>query len=115
MLAAFEPTEPVVRPFRYRGYAREIVDRVWAQAEAFDGNDPEVWRKDEYGAWINRLDYGDRHSEYGWEIAGPPEGTLDMGTASLRPMHWENYLDQAAASVQVRITADGLRNSRRLL
>ncbi len=97
------------------GYDHTIIESVWQFAEAVAGNDPALWRKDEFGAWINRLDYGRRHSQFGWEIC-------DIGTASssamlsaLRPMQWQNYLDQVAAMTQSRITADGKQNVRRLL
>ncbi len=97
-----------------RGYPQEIVLRVWATAQPVEGNDPGLWRKDEFGAWLNRLDYGNRHSSFGWEIAGTAAAS-SAGLASLRPMHWQNYLDQVAAGTRTRITADGLRNIRQLI
>ena len=36
------------------GYDREVVERVWGYAQVIPGNDPAVWRKDEFGAWIHR-------------------------------------------------------------
>lgn len=48
-----------------RGYDREVVERVWQFARTVAGNDPSVWRKDEHGAWIHRLAYRNRHSEFG--------------------------------------------------
>ena len=45
------------------GYDAEIVRRVWGLAQVIQGNDPEVWRKDEFGAWIHRADYRNRHSD----------------------------------------------------
>lgn len=102
--------------YRFRGYAKDVVDRVWQMAEVVEGNDPAVWRKDEFGAWIHRLDYGNRRSDFGWEVCETlPGSSRTMGVASLRAMHWQNYLDQVAAASQSRITADGLRNVRRLL
>ncbi|CAN5214232.1 hypothetical protein BH23VER1_BH23VER1_07690 [soil metagenome] len=98
-----------------RGYPRETVLRVWGTAQPVEGNDPDLWRKDEFGAWLNRLDYGNRHSDFGWEIAGAPSSHSSAGLASLRPMHWQNYLDQVAAATRTCITADGLRNIRQLL
>jgi len=56
-----------------RGYSSEIVQSVWETAQVVPGNDPQVWRRDESGAWIHRLAYRNRRSEFGWEIA-------DMGT-----------------------------------
>ena len=106
--APFEPA---------RGYDREIVTRVWQFARIIPGNDSELWRKDEFGAWIHRLDYGNRHSQFGWEIANASLGrhARETGLHALHPLHWQNYLDEAAARRESRITADGLRNIRRLL
>lgn len=98
------------------GYDREVIDRVWSSAAPVAGNDAALWRKDEWGAWIHRLDYGRRHSDFGWEIHDPTVGQRGGGTVmALRPMHWQNYLDRLASQTRTRITADGLRNSRKLL
>lgn len=99
----------------FRGYDREVVDRAWARAEIITGNDAELWRKDECGAWMYRLDYGRRDSSFGWEILDPSLGRGDGGIAALRPLQWQNYLDALAAETQSRVTADGLRNVRRLI
>ncbi len=97
------------------GYDREVIDRVWRQAGEIPGNDPALWRKDECGAWIYRMDYGRRHSDFGWEIHDPTVGLRGGGAVlSLRPLHWQNYLDRLASQTQSRVTADGLRNTRRL-
>ena len=48
------------------GYDAEVIRRVWSLAQVVPGNDPEVWRKDEFGAWIHRREYRNRHSEFGW-------------------------------------------------
>lgn len=48
-------------------YDRSLVELVWAKAELIAGNDAELWRRDETGNWINRMDYGKR-SQYGWVI-----------------------------------------------
>ncbi len=97
------------------GYDREIVNAVWEFAEVVDGNDSALWRKDEYGAWINKLEYGKRHSSFGWEICDLSPGHRPGTLGDLRPMQWENYIDRIAAITQSRVTADGLRNVRKLL
>ncbi len=98
------------------GYDREVVERVWTFAQAIPGNDAAVWRKDESGAWINRLDYRNRHSEFGWEIADSAFSRPGHGIAALRPMQWQNYLDfMVSERRSSSVTADGLRNARRLL
>jgi hypothetical protein len=98
-----------------QGYDLDVVERVWQSAQLVIGNDPAVWRKDECGAWIHRLAYRNRHSEFGWEIADCAFTLRSYGIAALRPMQWQNYLDFLVASRSSVMTADGLRNSRRLM
>lgn len=98
-----------------RGYDRDTVERVWQTAQIIPGNDPAVWRKDERGAWMNRLAYRNRNTEFGWEIADSGFTLRAFGIAALRPMQWQNHLDFLVASSSSVVTADGLRNARRLL
>lgn len=97
-------------------YPREVVEQVWQLAQTVPGNDPAIWRKDERGAWLHRLAYRDRNSEFGWEIADLGYRMRNLGLASLRPMQWQNHVDfLVSARHQAVITADGLRNARRLV
>ena len=98
-----------------RGYDAHVIEGVWRSAQVVTGNDPEIWRKDVNGAWIHRLAYRNRHSEFGWEIAESAFTSAAFGIASLRPLQWQNYLDFLVAARSSVITADGLRNSRKLL
>ena len=104
------PEEEVSR-WSGRACSRELQDQAWANGAMVGGNDSELWRKDEFGAWIYRLDYGNRSSAYGWEILDAPQQSASL----MRPLHWQNYVDQVAAHTQSRVTGVGLRNMRRLL
>ncbi len=79
------------------GYERELIQSVWEFAEIVAGNDPELWRKDEFGEWIHRFDYGRRTSEFGWEIFDPGIGRHAQGVYAMRPMQWQNYIRQYEA------------------
>ncbi len=81
----------------HSGYERELIQSVWEFAEVVSGNDPELWRKDEFGDWIYRLDYGRRTSEFGWEIFDPGIGRHAQGVYAMRPMQWGSYLRQYEA------------------
>lgn len=116
MIAEMESTLPRQRGTFDGGYDRDVVERVWAFAQTIPGNDPHTWRKDEFGAWIRKLDYQNRNSEFGWEIADCGFAMRAHGIAALRPMQWQNYLDFMVAERRGSVmTADGLRNARRLL
>jgi hypothetical protein len=112
-----DESEPVVsRPLEpERAYAEEVIEQVWEAAQRIRGNDPALWRKDAHGAWIHRLAYRNRHSDFGWEIADCAYTLRAYGLAALRPMQWQNHLDFLVASRGSFVTADGLRNARRLL
>ncbi|MEM6916225.1 MAG: hypothetical protein AAF491_06615 [Verrucomicrobiota bacterium] len=79
---------------KVRGYEREVVENVWGFAEVVPGNDPDLWRKDEWGNWIRRIDYGRRESEFGWEIFDPGIGRHSQGVYAMRPMQWKRFLEQ---------------------
>ena len=77
-------------------YEREVIASVWECAETVPGTDSVIWRKDEYGAWIHRADYGRRTSEFGWEIFDPGVGRHHRGVFAMRPMQWQSYISQYA-------------------
>lgn len=97
-----------------RDFDASVIDQVWRSAQVIPGNDPALWRKDGSGAWIHRLAYRNRHSDFGWEIADCAYTLRAYGLAALRPMQWQNHLDFLVASRGSIVTADGLRNARRL-
>lgn len=62
-------------------------DQVWAKGYMIAGYDPAVWRRDSMGSAIRYADYGDRDSEYGWEMDHiDPNGPDDL--RNLQPLHW---------------------------
>lgn len=101
--------------FSPQGYDPAMIETVWEYGDRIPGNDPALWRKDQFGAWMHRLDYGRRHSDFGWEICDQGPGRGASGLAALRPMQWQNYLDQVAALTRGRLSSDGHRGPRRLV
>jgi len=68
-----------------------IINTVWQKATAVAGQDPNVYRKDPCGAWIQRNAYGTT-GKYGWEIDHEKpiaHGGTDI-LSNLQPLHWEN-------------------------
>ena len=74
-------------------YTPSEISTVWNKATwVSEENEVKGFRKDLRGAWILKSEYGNRQSQYGWEVdhikpvaAG---GTSEM--ANLQPLHWEN-------------------------
>ncbi len=65
-------------------------DAVWNNGHIIDGYDARAWRRDDFGNAISYAAYGDRTSDYGWEIdhiVTVAAGGTDF-IANLRPLHW---------------------------
>ncbi len=63
---------------------------AWGKARAIPGRDPSLWRIDCDGRIIYWPDYGDRRSDYGWEIDHILPNALFAWDAiqNLRARHW---------------------------
>jgi 5-methylcytosine-specific restriction endonuclease McrA len=89
-----------------------LEDMVWEKGKVVEGADRAVWRKDECLAWIGRSQYGNRKSQYGWEIdhiTPESEGGTDA-LSNLRPLQWENNASKQAGRLGCVVTSSGQEN-----
>lgn len=92
--------------------SQEIIQKVWEKGSIVSGNDPQEWRKDQCGAWIGRNYYGNRNSEYGWEIdhirctANGGSDTL----SNLRPLQWQNNASRQDDRLVTKVQSSGEHN-----
>jgi len=66
------------------------VDAVWQKARTVFGWDSTKFRKDSCGATIQKTEYGNRNSDYGWEIDHIDPDGPDDDMWNLQPLQWEN-------------------------
>lgn len=85
---------------------------VWNKGKTVSNNDPAVWRQDECGAWINYASYGDRKSQYGWEIdhITPQDHGGTDALSNLRPLQWQNNAAKSSGRLKCAVTAKGEDN-----
>ena len=87
----------------------DTVQKVWKKGKIVPNNDAAEWRKDECGMSIARNEYGNRNSQYGWEIDHISPGGPDT-PSNLRPLQWQNNVDKSDGRLKCNITASGTQN-----
>lgn len=76
------------------GFSFDVFTRiaVWRKALVVPGADPSLMRKDSCGAWMKWADYGQKTSEFGWEIdhVVPVARGGSDSLENLQPLQWQN-------------------------
>lgn len=85
---------------------------IWEKATIVSNNDPDVWRKDQCGAWIGRNFYGNRQNEYGWECdhIKPASFGGPNSLSNIRPLQWKNNAARQNGRLTPAVTALGVHN-----
>jgi hypothetical protein len=93
-------------------FNQETINDVWKKGSVVPGVDECEWRKDQCGAWINYGRYGDRKSEYGWEIdhITPESKGGNSNISNLRPLNWRNNVGKSDGKLVPVVTAKGNKN-----
>ncbi|MDA8001916.1 MAG: HNH endonuclease [Alphaproteobacteria bacterium] len=83
-------------------------DEVWERGSTVPGYEPALYRKDDCGAWMRKLEYG-MQATYGWTVDHIiPEsrgGTDDI--RNLRPLQWRNNISKSDDELVCFITSRG--------
>ena len=96
-------------------FSDETKRAVWNKAIEVYGYDPKLWRKDQCNAWIGWDYYGDRSSDFGWEIdhiTPVSQGGSD-DLSNLRPLQWENNAARQDDRLTCVVTSSENKNVRK--
>lgn len=93
-------------------WTHEQKSAVWNKGTPVDGNDPNIYRKDQCGAWMKWADHGNRNSQYGWEIdhITPKANGGSDALSNLRPLQWGNNASKSDGRLVCAVTANGKNN-----
>jgi hypothetical protein len=95
-------------------FSEEIIQKVWEKGKIAKNNNPNIYRKDECGAWIKRDQYsmtGETLS-YGWSIDYiiPLSKGGNNDLSNLRPLQWENHCSIDNGKHGRKIISEGVIN-----
>ena len=87
----------------------QIVRAVWAKGSIVPQYDANLYRVDVCGTWMSWQAYGNRDSQYGWEIdhATPVARGGSDAIGNLRPLHWKNNARKSDGALACAVSARG--------
>jgi hypothetical protein len=91
-------------------YSDEDLRRIWAKGKIVSADN--LWRKDVCDAFMYWPHYGNRNSEYGWEVDHivPIARGGGEDLSNLRPLHWENNASRQDGKLVCAVKSNGQHN-----
>ena len=86
-------------------YSDEMIQSVWEKGRGMQDRSQDEWRKDRCGAWMQRDQYNNEDSGYGWKILNIAAGG-SVSPDDLYPFHWKNSFDIENGEPICRVMAD---------
>ena len=86
-------------------FDNEVIDKVWNKARDIQGANPNEWKQDVCNTPMKKDDYGNRDSQYGWEIDHKdPSGSDNL--SNLQPLQWENNASKGDGELKCKCNKD---------
>lgn len=91
----------------------DIIKIIWEKGHSDRVNDPNIWRKDECGAWIKCSEFGNMNSQYGWVISECNSVFEDPNSVTKIPLQWQNdIVSKNKGKFTCAVIASGKNNIR---
>jgi len=76
--------------------SQKKIDDVWGKAKPIRGQNPDVYRKDDFDNKIRKGSYGTR-GEFGWEFdhKNPVSKGGSDASVNIRPLHWQENREKS--------------------
>jgi hypothetical protein len=93
-------------------WTEEQILAAWNQGQIAERFNPDKWRKDPCGAWIARQQFGNKQSNFGWEIdaVALEAGGVNGSSSVLRPLQWKNASAKTNDKLVCAVIAHGGEN-----
>jgi len=94
-------------------YSEAVIQSVWNKGIPVPSYDSSKYRKDKCGAWMDWNKYGDRESDYGWEIDHiiPESQNGSDELDNFQPLQWENNMEKGDSQIlKCAVKSDDDRN-----
>ena len=103
---------PLIKGNSIMPFDEKTINAVWAKGQVAGSNNPDEYRKDECGAWMYFSHYGNRSSQYGWEIDHITfvDHVASDDLNNLRPLQWQNYACKGSGELSCIVTANKTNN-----
>jgi hypothetical protein len=95
-------------------YSEDIILKVWQKGQIDEYNIPNNFRKDNCGAWIERIEYENVNSPFGWHIDKINQDLDSDDITNLYPVHSKNNVRNQDGTINCKVTSLGITNVERL-
>ena len=95
-------------------YSEDVILKAWQKAQIDEYNIPNNFRKDNCGAWIERTEYENPKSPFGWHIDRINQELDLYDISNLYPVHSKNNVRNHDGTINCKVTSLGTTNIEKL-